>query len=308
MCAVMAREIGDQELLSESLNILGYVARGRRDLATAASLFQELLDLARTAGEPFWEAASLINLGNVAFDRGDYAAAERFYAESLKSVGVRGDRQNTALALANLGVARLLQGKFDAAREPVLESATICHDVGDSRVMALSLAILGLLAVGERQFRRTAQLFGAAEIVRERAGLPLPPAEVEHHERAIAAARRALGEEDFASAWAVGRALVEDEILDLALERAGSGGGCPGCACRIVPGEGDGRAHPSRARDPAPPRERADEPRHRRAAQRQRAHGGYACCESADQAGIGEPGADRDVGRRAWRGARGREK
>ncbi|MFN8516969.1 MAG: LuxR C-terminal-related transcriptional regulator [Chloroflexia bacterium] len=231
----MAREIGDQELLSESLNILGYVARGRRDLATAASLFRELLEQARAWGDPFWEAASLINLGNVAFDRGDYAAAERFYAESLKSVGVRGDRQNTALALANLGVARLLQGKFDAAREPVLESATICHDVGDSRVMALSLAILGLLAVGERQFRRTAQLFGAAEIVRERAGLPLPPAEVEHHERAIAAARRALGEEDFASAWAAGRALREDEILTLALERGEAAAAAPAGPAELSP-------------------------------------------------------------------------
>jgi DNA-binding NarL/FixJ family response regulator len=51
------------------------------------------------------------------------------------------------------------------------------------------------------------RLFGAAEALRERHGIDVPPAERPRLERAIAAARARLAEAAFTTAWAAGRTL-----------------------------------------------------------------------------------------------------
>jgi hypothetical protein len=62
---------------------------------------------------------------------------------------------------------------------------------------------------------RAARLCGAAAALREYMGWPLPPAKRAEHERSVAAARKALGEEVFAATWARGHALpLEETIVD----------------------------------------------------------------------------------------------
>src|SRR5207237_4011188 len=58
-----------------------------------------------------------------------------------------------------------------------------------------------------------ARLWGAAEILREVMGTPIPPSERAEYERSVAAARAHLGEQAFATAWAEGRAMSPEQVL-----------------------------------------------------------------------------------------------
>jgi hypothetical protein len=58
-----------------------------------------------------------------------------------------------------------------------------------------------------------AHLWGAAEVLREAIGAPLPSVERAHYHRAVAAARIQFGEQNFATAWAQGRIMTLEQVL-----------------------------------------------------------------------------------------------
>ncbi len=61
--------------------------------------------------------------------------------------------------------------------------------------------------------RWAAQLWGAAESLREAINDPIPPVERATYERSVAAARDQIGEKAFAAAWAEGRAMSPEHVL-----------------------------------------------------------------------------------------------
>jgi hypothetical protein len=74
------------------------------------------------------------------------------------------------------------------------------------------------MAAARGQARHAARLGGAAQALRDALGVPLPPADRADHDRAVLTIREALGEEAFAAAWDVGRAMPLDETVALTLE------------------------------------------------------------------------------------------
>ena len=76
---------------------------------------------------------------------------------------------------------------------------------------------LAEVAAGQDRPRRAARLWGAAEVIRERLGAPLPPAGRSRYEAAVARARVTLGDGAFDAAWAEGRAQPLDQAVASAL-------------------------------------------------------------------------------------------
>jgi hypothetical protein len=68
------------------------------------------------------------------------------------------------------------------------------------------------------ELRWAAQLWGAAEALREGTASPLLPSDRASYEQVMAAARAQLGEEAFASAWAEGRAAPLEQTVNDALK------------------------------------------------------------------------------------------
>jgi hypothetical protein len=84
-----------------------------------------------------------------------------------------------------------------------------------------AIQVLGILAARGGQLQRAATLFGAQDLLWEQGGrywYRLTPRERSENEPALAAARAALGKEAFAAAWEAGRAMTDDQILQLARE------------------------------------------------------------------------------------------
>ena len=56
-------------------------------------------------------------------------------------------------------------------------------------------------------------MWGAAETLRETSGAPIPPVERPAYESSVTAARAQLGEKPFATAWAEGRLMTQEQAL-----------------------------------------------------------------------------------------------
>jgi hypothetical protein len=85
--------------------------------------------------------------------------------------------------------------------------------MGLEHTILLCLEGLARVKVAQGRMERAARLCGAAAALREDRGWPLPPVKRAEHERTVAAARAALGEDAFAVAWATGHALPLKETV-----------------------------------------------------------------------------------------------
>jgi hypothetical protein len=139
--------------------------RGQGDLRRARMLLEEGLALSRGTENAWGIVRTLASLGSVACEAGEYAREWRLYEESLELGGRRMGLKHTIL---------------------------------------LCLEGLARIAVAQERMERVARLCGAAAALREDRGWPLPPVMRAEHDRTVAAARGALGEDAFAAAWARG--------------------------------------------------------------------------------------------------------
>jgi hypothetical protein len=154
----------------------------------------------------------------VAVHQGDYTGARALNEESQARFRELGDRQGIADSVDNLGLVAERQGNDVAARTLYKESLVLRREVGDQQGIAVSLEEFARLAGAQGQPGCGAQLWGAADALREALGAPRPPNEIGECEQAFVALRSTLGEEGFAAAWAAGRALSLEEAIALALE------------------------------------------------------------------------------------------
>jgi len=215
---VIRRELGDRRGIASSLANLGDLADERGDYATAQALFLEGLAIRRELGDPRGVATSLGGLGGVAQGRGDFSGAQALFEESLSLRRSLGDRWGIASSLNNLGSLACMQGNLPGARAMYEESLAIARDLGDRWCLVESLAGLASIAQTFAGPTGAARLWGGTERLREEIGAPLDRNERQRHDRLIAAARDALGDDAaFDAAWQEGRAMTLEKLVEYAL-------------------------------------------------------------------------------------------
>jgi predicted ATPase len=207
-----ARELGDPLALIFLSAALVNSSRDREELERAVALVRECRAVSRTAGSWFGEATAVFFLGQVALAAGDYRQAEALYLESLALARVTGDRWAIAHPVARLGHLALLRGDYEQATALCRDSLAARRELEHARGIPEVVAELGWIAAARGQAARAAQLLGAADALRERAGTVVLPAFQPEHDRAVQAARATLGEASFAAAWASGRTRPERTI------------------------------------------------------------------------------------------------
>jgi hypothetical protein len=103
------------------------------------------------------------------------------------------------------------------------ESLTLLQHTGSREYIANGLEGMAGIAAVSAQSQRAARLFGAADMVRIPASLPLPPVMREEYEHDLEIICAQLDNDTFATAWAAGRALTLDEAIAEALAGAALG-------------------------------------------------------------------------------------
>jgi non-specific serine/threonine protein kinase len=123
-------------------------------------------------------------------------------------------------------------GREHASTMALGRALTAKHELGDVVGTAYAVEALAWLAARREQYERTAWLLGAADQLWDRIGRRLSGVALmeESRQRAVKAARKALGERRFTAAYAHGSALDLDSVVRDAVIEAGAAAGQRGGA------------------------------------------------------------------------------
>ncbi len=214
----LRRSEGDKWGIAASLCGLGLVSKTEGDLEGARRLFEEGLALFREVGDERNSSLTLANLASTAIAQGDYAGGSSLYKECLELFRAAGDQQNIAQALSNLGHVSIQHGDEAAAGSLLAESLTLCLQMEHASNLAQCLDGFAFLAVRQERMERAGILLGAAEAMRERAGVRLSPKAQAEQKAACEAVREALSEAGFIAAHQQGLAFTLEEACAFARE------------------------------------------------------------------------------------------
>ncbi len=217
----IVRGLGDNTAISATLDNLGRVAMHQGDYALATARCTESLALKRTLGDDRGVAFSLNSLGRIAYLKGD-PAAESLFVQSLRLYQELGSRQGVAEVNGNLGLVALRLGDYSQAARLLRDSLTAHQELGNKAGIAQTLASFADLSLAEGQAARATTLLGVADWLLHSLGAILPPVEQARQRDILAAARAALDEAGFATAWSAGLGLNLDQAVAYACELTAS--------------------------------------------------------------------------------------
>jgi non-specific serine/threonine protein kinase len=217
-----ARGLDDARRIALTLQGLGICAEDSGAYAQAARFLEEAVEFHHKVDDRHEEAVTHAHLGIVFYGQEDFPRAE---AECLTGrvlaaeVGNRPAGWVAALALAHVAIA---VGDLRQAARWFREVLRITDQFGDfvslwegGRLQGPSRLVAGvaLLSAAQGEALRSARLFGMAEAAQAQIGLVPTLPESAVYERAIEAAKRQVGEADFARAVDVGRSASAEQVL-----------------------------------------------------------------------------------------------
>jgi predicted ATPase/class 3 adenylate cyclase/Tfp pilus assembly protein PilF len=249
---VVWRGIGDRRHFVLALNSLAYLALIQKEYETAQSRYEEALQIARELDEPIRIVEALLGLSGVArghgehekaralldearsvdpgdddlcagqghllLEMGDYAAARSRFEEGLALRRKIKAPWAVPWALVEVGHVAWLQGEPLVTQTHAVEALELFQEREDQKGILAALESLAVAAFSQGRKERAARLLAAAEAQREGLGLPGPHWWRRPRERIGEAVREASLQQEFAAAWAAGRALSLDEAIACALQ------------------------------------------------------------------------------------------
>jgi tetratricopeptide (TPR) repeat protein len=220
-----ARESGDEWGITFALNGLAALATfdDEEGLERAEALWEEALEWGRRLGDVLQISMVLLNTGNGKLALGDYRGAEVQLEASLALSRELKDTQGEAMGLVALGIAAARLGDLGRAKALLEESLPLHRQLGGIRDVAENLEALAEVAGERGEVRRGAQLWGAADALRQTTGAPWVGYELRVHEPYLAAARSRMDEAAWSEAWEEGRAMTLEEAVSYAVKEDAAG-------------------------------------------------------------------------------------
>jgi tetratricopeptide (TPR) repeat protein len=203
----IARMVGNDERITMALHSLGEQFYAQGMPAEARKYIEEALPLARRLEHKIPLVAVLAGLAGLNRLERKLDAAEALYRESLPVARDLGDFSDIVVGLINLACISIARGSRDPPGEMLLEALEYAERMGSKALGASVLHISAGLAASTGEWRRAAQLRGAATAQCEQIGFHVDPLDEEFLVPLIAKAREALGPETFAASEAAGRSL-----------------------------------------------------------------------------------------------------
>lgn len=186
-CLYLAKEIGSEKLLGESLHNLGTISIRLGDYSTGKIHLEEAVSIRERIGDREGLARSLNNLGIIFEDLGELDRALETYQKSLEIQKEIGMKEAIATVYANMGIIQGVLGNNDKAEDLFKNSLDMFENMGDRRGMALSLSNLGKLYVHMGKIKQSLELNKKCLEISESIG----------YQRAIAMAFNHIGESYF---------------------------------------------------------------------------------------------------------------
>jgi predicted ATPase/DNA-binding CsgD family transcriptional regulator len=199
---------------------LGFVAQNLGDLEKAEQIFDQAQTLYARIRDLAGQANAVGSRARIAQERGDLRRASDLFVQCLRLFREVGDEWGVANALANWGYVKLGLDDKLGAQDAFRESLKLREELGNEVHIAESLE--GLAAVMADDAPRLAvRLLGAAELMRQTSGAPVPAPEAERYGAIVARARSGLTLPLFKASWNAGRALSVKSAIEIGMGATG---------------------------------------------------------------------------------------
>ena len=149
---------------------------------------------------------------------GDFDAAVSTGREAVELSEILGETWERGMAYQLFAGASLARGHLDDAATSAKQSVGFERDLDDRTGMAHTIALFAMIEMQRGSPQRTATLLGGSEAIFRSIPSSLMEPFRESNRQAEEAARRALGEREFETAYALGLAMTRDEVVDYARE------------------------------------------------------------------------------------------
>jgi diguanylate cyclase (GGDEF)-like protein len=254
----LGHQLADPDLIANTLNVVGLIARATGELDRARACFSECIAIHQAHGGNDRVLGSA--LGNLAFllvKEGELDKARDLLVASVELDRRIGSLRGLGISLVGLGSVEVDRGDAAAARPLLTEGLDLSRRIGDVFTEAYSTHVLGRLArlegdpvtayrhfstaigqshrLGDRtatfetftslvdllstvEPARAARILGAVEVARDREGMPMAQYDLRIRDTTLRRIRTVLTESDLATALDAGRAMSLDEAVAAALE------------------------------------------------------------------------------------------
>lgn len=247
----LSRTLGIPSATVMALRFLGEAAIVRGDYDTAERLLADCLDVGQSLGATVSAMTALLSLGRLALARGDASAARRVLSQARSLATEASLDVLSPGVLVGLGAAERLAGDLPAARLQLEEALATARGADDEAAVAAALHELGRVARDGGDVRRAkslhhealvlygeledppgtatclealaglaaldgrhkaaAELFGAAQAIRDTGGFARPPVDQAAYDADVARVRQALTPQALEAAWGKGFLLSAHE-------------------------------------------------------------------------------------------------
>jgi tetratricopeptide (TPR) repeat protein len=220
----LAEASGDSAAEGETLHAMCLNAVTEGDLERAVQYGERAVAKLREV-RTVWLQYVLADFGWVLALKGEIERGSALAEEGRTLSRQRGNRFGIGVSTSDWGLIAEQSGDIDGAADLYRESVSQFAALGEPWYVTSPLAGLGSIAVHRGRFLLAARLLAAAARLREVSGSTAQnSAEHGRDAAAVEATRAALGEAGFAAAWAAGRALPLDAVIEEALTEGGEPG------------------------------------------------------------------------------------
>ena len=211
------RSLGDERGATEALYNLGMTALFWMDFERASAALEEVAVSQRASGDEVGLGRTFHALVSVADGQHDYERAIALHEEGLRLARKTQDDYGILFLLFTGASACVGHGDHQRARTLLREGLELSQRLQMSRLTVYQLHVAATLAGSQKQPRRAARLWGAAEASREALRVVLSPFQRHIYGPHIATARTQLSEEAWEASLVEGRAMSLEEAIRCAL-------------------------------------------------------------------------------------------
>jgi non-specific serine/threonine protein kinase len=210
------RESDERQGLLKTLVQTSNIELQDGNLAAARSQLEEALVFARNMGDQFSLLYALTYLGMIALHEEGYSETRLYLDDALRRSGSTGDYYCRSYAYHALGCAALGEGRLEESREHFKRSRDIALAFHDQPLIAHLIEGFAGIAVAAGFPERAVTLAAAANALRERIGVPLPPVWRRWLDKWLAPAFSTLSAEAIERARAAGEVMTSEQVWESA--------------------------------------------------------------------------------------------
>ena len=221
------RQLDNPGGLATALLHRGWAALAMDDYGLAKSVCEQGLQILSPTGDTWLRGQLFLYLAAAAGFTTDFERMRSFYAQSREQFEQVGDRSAVADVLKDQGAMSILEGKYTEAVACLLKSIKLSYELGHKQYVTTGMMELAYAVAmrGEPEPRlaslQGAQLGGAAESLQNAIGFSSWMKDHPIIEAMLQYIRSTVDEQSWEEALAAGRALTEEQAIELAYRLGG---------------------------------------------------------------------------------------